>query len=52
MKMPNAYESDSSSDADENENDSEGKPRRGPNPRQLKQIYDKYNIMTCARNLM
>eukprot|EP00347_Sterkiella_histriomuscorum_P013404 403364835 len=50
MQMPKNIDSDSSSD--EEEVNSAGKPRRGPNPRQLKKIFDKYNIMTCARNLM
>lgn len=47
--MPHQYESDSSSDSDD---ETEGKPKRGPNPRQLKKIFDKYNIITCARNIM
>lgn len=44
------YNSDSSSSSSE-ELDSKGKPKRGPNPRQLKRVLDKYNIHTCARNL-
>ena len=44
------YDSDSSSDSDAE--DEEGKAKRGPNPGQLKKILDRYNIMTCARNLM
>ncbi|CDW77231.1 UNKNOWN [Stylonychia lemnae] len=50
MRMPHQKDSDSSSDS--LGQDSEGKPKRGPNPRQLKKIFDKYNIMTCARNIM
>ncbi len=44
------YSSDSSSDEDSDEGNN--KPKRGPNPKQLKKIMDKYNIHTCARNIM
>ena len=44
---------DSSSSDEEGEGDTEGqKNRKGPNPKQVKQILDKYNIMTCARNMI
>ena len=56
MSMPmHKDESESSSEEsshDSNEKDGENrKNRKGPNPRQMK-ILDKYNIMTCARNIM
>lgn len=44
------YDSSESSE-EENEKDEEGRPKRGPNPKQLKKILDKYNIHTCARNI-
>lgn len=47
-------DSDTSSDLDGNSQQDEGggKGRHGgPNPRQFKKIIDKYNIVTCARNI-
>lgn len=58
IKMPrNHSESDITSDSEqmdchflnEDSKTGGGKQKRGPNPRQIKKIMDKYNIVSCNR---